>query len=64
MYMFKSNINLKYINKAEASKIIGVSRVTLSNVLNRKCACRKVVAYCITKFINNNAEITDYFEEV
>ena len=64
MYMFKQNINIRHINKTVASKIIGVSRVTLSNVLNRNCTCRKVVAYCITKYIDNNAEIKDYFDEV
>lgn len=64
MYWFKDDIRVSYINKAAASQIIGISRVSLSNILNRKCGCRKVVAYCITKFFDKNAEITDYFDEV
>jgi hypothetical protein len=36
----------------------------LSNILNRKVACRKVVAFCIAKYIDDNANIEDYFELV
>jgi hypothetical protein len=32
--------------------------------MNRKVACRKVLAFCITKYINETAEIEDYFEKV
>lgn len=63
MYMFKENIDIK-INKKQASEIIGLARPTLSNILNRKVACRKVVAYCITKYIDENANIEDYFDRV
>lgn len=63
MYMFKENIDIK-INKKQASEIIGLARPTLSNILNRKVACRKVTAYCITKYIDENAEIEDYFEKI
>ena len=28
------------------------------NILNRKVACRKVVAFCITKYIDKNAKIS------
>ena len=30
-------------------------------IINGKVACRKVVAFCITKYLNENAEIEDYF---
>lgn len=50
--------------KKKASEIIGVSFPTLSNILNQRVACRKVVAYCITKYINSEAEIEDYFKRV
>ena len=60
MYRFRNDVVYK-VNQTKASKIIGITQPTLSNILNRKVLCRKVVAYCITKFINQNAEIEDYF---
>lgn len=63
MYILKNDLDLK-INQTVASKIIGITQPTLSNILNRKVSCRKVVAYCITKYINENAEIEEYFERV
>lgn len=63
MYILKDNLDIK-MNKTIASEIIGLSRPTLTNIMNRKIACRKVVAYCITKYINENSEIEDYFDRV
>ena len=63
MYILKENIDLK-INQTIASEVIGLAQPTLSNILNRKVACRKVVAYCIAKYIDENAEIEDYFEKI
>lgn len=63
MYKFKEGVDFK-INQTIASKIIGLSQPTLSNILNRKVECRKVVAFCITKYLDENAEIEDYFEKV
>lgn len=60
MYKFKE-IEIK-VNKTEASKVIGISRVYLTDILNRRVTCTKVVAYCITKYLNQDAEIEDYFE--
>lgn len=62
MYIFKENTNVK-INQTIACEVIGLAQPTLSNILNRKVACRKVVAYCIAKYIDENAEIEDYFEK-
>lgn len=62
MYMFKNGIEID-INKSQASKKIGISRVYLSNILNSKTCCTKTTAYCITKFLNSNAEIEYYFEK-
>lgn len=61
MYIFKENVDVK-INQTIASKVIGLAQPTLSNILNRKVACRKVVAFCISKYIDDNAKIEDYFE--
>lgn len=63
MYIFKQDIDYK-INQTNASKIIGITQPCLSNILHGKVACRKVVAYCITKYLNKDAEIKDYFERV
>lgn len=63
MYILKENVELK-VNQTIASKVIGLAQPTLSNILNRKVACRKVVAFSIAKYIDDNAEIDDYFEKV
>ena len=63
MYFFKENVDVK-INQTIAGEVIGLTQPTLSNILNRKVACRKVVAFCITKYIDENAEIEDYFEKI
>ena len=63
MYILKEGIEIK-INKSLAGRIIGITQATMSRIMNRKVACRKVVAYCITKYINQNAEIEDYFDKV
>ena len=61
MYISKENVNVK-INQTIASEVIGLAQPTLSNILNRKVACRKVVAFSIVKYIDENAEIEDYFD--
>lgn len=63
MYMLKDDLNIK-INQTIACEVIGLSQPTLSNILNRKVTCRKVVAFCIVKYIDENANIEDYFEKV
>lgn len=61
MYMFKlKSLDFK-INKTEASEVIGISRQYLTNIVNGKIACTKVVAFCITKYLNKDAEINEYF---
>ena len=63
MYKLKEGVDFK-INQTIASVVIGLAQPTLSNILNRKVACRKVVAFSITKFFDENAEIEDFFERV
>lgn len=60
MYLFKENVNIE-VNKSAAARTIGLTQPAMSRILNRKAACRKVVAYCITKYLNEDAEIEDYF---
>lgn len=60
MYEFRDDVELN-INKAKAGREIGVTRSHLTNILNRKKLCPKVLAFCITKYLNANAEIQEYF---
>lgn len=60
MYLYRTEIPVK-INQTIASEIIGITQPTLSNILNGKVACRKVVAFCIVKYLDENAKIEDYF---
>ena len=64
MYHIKENGYGFRINKTIASKKIGVSREYLTDVLNGKKDCSKILAFCITKYINPNAEIKDMFDTI
>lgn len=63
MYRIKNIFDSK-INKTAASKEIGVSREYLTDILNGKKDCSKILAFCITKYINPNAEIKDIFDTI
>ena len=65
MYKFKEEKKDEIINRFKLSYIakeIGISLTYLSNVLNGKVACKKVIAYCITKNIDTEKEIEYFFE--
>lgn len=62
MWKFKDKDLAKNYNKTQVAKIIGLNADTLRRVINGKQVCSKLVAYCITKFLNNEAEIEDYFK--
>lgn len=69
MYDFKlSKEELKKVldgrTKVSIAEKVGVTRQTIINVLNRKQSCRKKTAYCITKTLNSEVEITDFFTRV
>ena len=63
MYIWKYK-NLTLRKQKEASKVIGVSSVWLCRICGRKEKIRKMLAYCITKYIDNEAEIEDFFSYV
>ena len=65
MYRFKKELftNIK-INQSKMAKEIGLSFQYINGVINSRYNCRKLVAYAMTKLINSNAEINDYFERV
>lgn len=64
MYKFKKDKYNEVISKYKIKGLadtIGITSTYLSLVLNNKSDCKKTVAYCITKAIDNEAEIDDYF---
>ena len=66
MYILKENIVVDFngVTQRRMAKNIGITEQTLSKILNRKMACSKMTAYCITKLNDSEAEIEDYFERV
>lgn len=64
MYHFKENKKEEIIKKyklTNMAKEIGISLTYLSNILNGKNNCKKVVAYCITKMVDNTKEVEYFF---
>lgn len=53
---------VKKFNCAGISRVTGMSHVTVFNVLRKGKSCSKRTAYVLTKAINENAEIDDYFD--
>lgn len=51
----------KVINKSAMAKEIGLAPATVIRIFNQKQTCSKLVAYCITKFIDSTKEISDMF---
>lgn len=41
---------------------VGISKCYISLILSKRKSCSKKTAYCITKLMDENAEIEDYFE--
>lgn len=62
MYKIREVGLLEEYNKVKVANQIGLHPDTLRKVLNGKIVCSKLAAYCITKFIDSNAEIEDYFK--
>ena len=61
MWHFKNKETAKMYNKAVMARYIGLAPETLRRIISGKQDCSKLVAYCITKTLNNDAEIEDYF---
>lgn len=66
MYVLKKEVQLSFNGhgQKEVAEKIGIAPETLSRILNKKQKCSKLIAYCITKLNDENAEILDYFEYV
>lgn len=64
MYKFKIEKRKEITNKYKLSYIadqVGITAQYLSNIVNGKKDCKKVVAYCITKMVDNTKEIEYFF---
>ena len=67
MYIFKKETleNLGFLKtRKQMAEIIGVSESYFSKILNSKRKCSKVLAYAITKTLNEKSEISDFFERI
>jgi plasmid maintenance system antidote protein VapI len=53
---------IKFENQTKTAQQIGIAKETLSRILSGKQGTSKVIAYCITKTYDSEAEILDYFE--
>lgn len=63
MWKFKDKEVAKMYNKVQMANVIGLNPDTLRRVINGKQECSKLVAYCITKFLNSEMPIENYFEK-
>ena len=46
---------------ARIAKMIGINASTLNDIVKRDRRCMKLTAYCLTKLLNEDAEIEQYF---
>lgn len=64
MYVFKEELRKDVLRKFKMkylAKEIGIHEVQLSRIINNKSKTSKPVAYLLTKLIDKEAEISDYF---
>ena len=67
MYQFKKEKKEKLLVGRKINALapeIGITREYLTYILNGQKSCSKVVAFCITKILDEDAEIQDYFDIV
>lgn len=67
MYSFKAEklqeVKGKY-KLGHLASIVGISSTLMSQIINGHRSCPKPTAFCITKMIDKEAEIEDYFNMV
>ena len=63
MYEFLDKSNARLFNKVAMAEEIGLHPDTIRKTINGSFACSKLIAYCITKFLDKDAEIKDYFKK-
>lgn len=67
MYIFKAELFKGIKEKYKINNIantVGLSNSYLSLILNGQKTCPKTTAYSITKTLNEDAEIEDYFTKL
>jgi len=67
MYKFKSELTriaLQGRTKVYIARLVGLTKAHITNIFNGRCATRKLTALCITKSLNNDAELEDYFVRI
>lgn len=64
MYLMKDNPITKVIKQKAMGELVGLNTATINRIFNQKQQCSKVVAYCITKFLDKDKEILDFFIKV
>lgn len=57
----KAKKELSIYNISKVAKTIGINAQTLSEMIRKDRTCMKLTAYCITKFLDSDKEIEDYF---
>ncbi len=62
MYRFKDREIMDMYNMKIVAETIGLHPDTLRRIAKGEQLCSKVTAYCLTKFLNCNSEILDYFD--
>ena len=65
MYKFKSGKKDEFLQGRKityVAKNVGITRVYLTDILNGKSECSKLVAFCIVKVLYPEKEIADYYE--
>lgn len=66
MYIIKDQTieKIKNYKQKYIAFTIGLHPATLSNIVCKKPILEKKVAYCLTKFLDSEKEIEDFFEYV
>lgn len=62
-YLFKGNLNIK-INKSDLSRKTEISYPSITNIINCKITTNKAYAFIITKFLDKDKNIEDYFIKI
>lgn len=65
MYRFKIEKREEFLEGRKIgyiAEIVGIAREYMSSILCGSRHCSKLVAFCVTKSIHPDAEISDYFE--
>ena len=64
MYRFKKEKFDKIkLNQSKVAEEVGITRQYMNSIYNQATKKKKTTAYDITKSIDSNAEIKDFFEE-